>query len=167
MKSALLFPLCAIAAAAQPQPSSPDPLLQALLSEVHQLRVAIERSNTIGPRIQLTVERIKIQQSAVNRIADQLELVRRDLESRQGAVSRTAEDIRSGETMLTQASDPVMQRQLEAQIRELKSTLQMHQTQIEALRTHEADLSGRLHSEQSTLDGLNDKLDQMERSLSQ
>jgi len=96
-----------------------------------------------------------------------LELVRRDLESRQGAVSRTAEDIRSGETMLTQASDPVMQRQLEAQIRELKSTLQMHQTQIEALRTHEADLSGRLHSEQATLDGLNDKLDQMERSLSQ
>ena len=75
----LLFSPCLIAGAQTPPPSDAT-LMQALLSEVHQLRLAIERSNTISPRIQLAVERLKLQQQTVWHISDQLEGVRHDIE---------------------------------------------------------------------------------------
>src|SRR5215831_12171359 len=81
MKLTVLFVAISLAASAQTPPAQSDSsVIQALLSEVHQLRLAIERTNSIGPRIQLAVERVRIQQQVVTRLSDQLEAVRNDLE---------------------------------------------------------------------------------------
>ena len=169
MKVAVLFvSLCLAARAQTPPPPTPDSsVIQALLSEVHQLRLAIERSNTLSPRIQLVVERVKMQQSVVTRLSDQFESARREFENAQAGQSRTAERMKTWETELSQVTDPVKRQQMDLELKASKPEFERYQQLIEALRAREADLSSRLRSEQAVLDGLNDRLNQIERTLSQ
>src|SRR5713101_3329534 len=74
----LLVCLC-LAARAQ-APASDVQTLQALLTEVHQLRIALERSTQIAPRIQIAVERLKLQQEQVARVSRQLQDLRHELD---------------------------------------------------------------------------------------
>jgi chromosome segregation ATPase len=168
MKVAVLFVSVCVAAWAQAPPAPTDSsLIQALLSEVHQLRLAIERSNALGPRIQLVVERVKMQQSVVTRVSDQLESTRRELDNVQAGQARSAEQIKAAETELSQATDPTRRQQMDLELKAFKPELERERQLIEGLRGREADLSSRLRSEQATLDGLNDRLNQIERTLSQ
>src|SRR5579863_6289449 len=81
MKRILL--LLSLGFTARAQNTSPDPqTLQALLTEVHQLRLALERSSQIAPRIQIAVERLKLQQDQVARTGRELEELRRDMDAR-------------------------------------------------------------------------------------
>ena len=64
---------------ASPQaPQSQDPL-PALLAEVHALRIAMEQSATVAPRVQLTLARLNIEEQRIAQLASQLDQVRREL----------------------------------------------------------------------------------------
>jgi len=167
MKLTVLFVSICLGASAQTPPPSDSSVIQTLLSEVHQLRLAIERTNSIGPRIQLAVERARTQQQVVLRLSDQLDNARRDLESRQAGEARIAERIRSLESEVNQTTDTAKRTSLDRDLRAFKSEVEQMQRSVEAQRAREADLSSRLRSEQATLDGLNDRLNQIERSLPQ
>jgi chromosome segregation ATPase len=168
MKITVLFVSICLAASAQTPPATPDSsVIQALLSEVHQLRLAIERTNSIGPRIQLIVERVKMQQQVVSRLSDQLESARRELEHLQADQARSAEQIKNAEAELGQTTDPVKRQRMELELKLFKPEFERGQQLPEALRAREADLSGRLRTEQAALDALNDRLTQIERSLPQ
>jgi chromosome segregation ATPase len=168
MKTTVLFVSLCLAGRAQSPPAPSDSsVIQALLSEVHQLRLALERSNTIGPRIQLAVERVKLQQPAVTRLSEQLESVRRDLERAQPDEARFVGQIKAMETELSQTVDPAARNRMESTVKEMQIALEQGQKVVAALRSREAELSARLQTEQATLDGLNDRLSQIERALSQ
>ena len=167
MKAIVLFVSLCLAARAQTPPPSDSSLIQALISEVHQLRLAIERSNTLSPRIQLVVERVKMQQSVVTRVSDQLESAHRELDKLQSDQTRTAERIKTFETELSQATDPLKRQQMDLELKAFKPEFDRALQLIDAVRAREAELNSRLRSEQATLDGLNDRLNQIERALSQ
>src|SRR5712671_5578729 len=72
-----IFLLLCFGFSAMAQNSSSDPqTLQTLLTEVHQLRLALERSTQIAPRIQIAVERLKLQQDQVARTASWMTFAR-------------------------------------------------------------------------------------------
>lgn len=167
MKSTLLFVSLCLAAGAQTPPPSDSSLIQALLSEVHQLRVAIERSNTLSPRIQLAVERLKLQQQTVTHISDQLDSVRRDLERIQSNQAGAAEHVQTLESEINQTTDPNKRLEIERNLTAFKFEIEQMQKSVDAMKNRSTDLGMRLRSEQATLDGLNDHLNQIERSLSQ
>ena len=167
MRSTLLFVSLCLAAGAQTPPPSDSSVIQALLSEVHQLRLAIERSKTLSPRIQLAVERLKLQQQTVARLSDQLDGVRRDIERMQSDQARAADHVKTVESELNQTTDPNKRTAMEGDLNSFKPEIERMQKAMDAQRAREADLGSRLRSEQATLDGLNDHLNQIERSLSQ
>src|SRR5216684_8460627 len=92
----LLVCLC-LAARAQ-APASDVQTLQALLTEVHQLRLALERSTQIAPRIQIAVERLKLQQEQVARTAQQLDELRRDLDRRRSEQAKIQQRMQAMES---------------------------------------------------------------------
>src|SRR6476620_1071848 len=65
--------MASAAQAQTPAPAAPTPTLETLLKEVHQLRLLMERSAQIAPRIQIVVERLKLQQEKAGRTGRQLE----------------------------------------------------------------------------------------------
>src|SRR6266446_3931271 len=72
---AVLLTSC-FAIAQQPADRSQDATIQALLKEVHALRVALEQTNQIGPRIQIVLARIQMQEERVRNSTRQLQEVR-------------------------------------------------------------------------------------------
>src|SRR5204862_7889269 len=78
---ALACPIIAFAArtlGAAPQTTAPPDVLAALLGEVHELRLAMERSATVAPRVQLTLARLNIQEQRTIVLSSQLDRVRQE-----------------------------------------------------------------------------------------
>ena len=61
------------------QATADQATLQSLLTEVRQLRLALEKAMAIGPRMQVTLERIRMQDEKVSRISRELSDTRREL----------------------------------------------------------------------------------------
>ena len=142
-----------------------DPTLQSLLAEVHQLRLALERSTLIGPRIQIVVERMKIQQDVVSRLSRQIDDSRREMENMMMPATQFAARMKELESGLLSETDPNRRKALENDTREMKMQMERFQIMEQQSRTRIAELEGRLRSEQANLDVLNDKLNQIERAL--
>jgi len=166
MTRVILF-LC-ISFGAWAQNPTPDPqTLQNLLAEVHQLRLALEHSSKIAPRIQIAVERIKMQQDQVARTARQLEDVRHEIEHRQSEQPRLQQQLESLESHASTTTDPSQRRELEDVLKMQKVAAEQGQKSLQQVQAREGELASQLQSEQSRLTELNDRLDQLERALNQ
>lgn len=159
-----ILTLIAIGALAQAQP--PDPI-QALLVEVRQLRQALERSTLIGPRIQIAVERLKMQQEAHSRVARLAEDARRELDHTQSTLASVTGKIREVEGSINQFADPAARKEAESLLRALKGETEALQAAEQSARARDADLQSRLRQEQTLLDAASDRLNQIERALDQ
>lgn len=146
-----------------------DATIQALLVEVKQLRLALERSAVVAPKIQVTLQRIQLQQEQVSRVSHQLEDLRDRLAQAALDNGRLAAELKQAEARLPQELDPARRRVLEDQIRAETNRLEVEReqqtVQQAAQRARETELSGRLRTEQAKLDELNDRLYGLEQLL--
>jgi chromosome segregation ATPase len=159
----LLAWLC-LAARAQ-APASDVQTLQALLTEVHQLRIALERSTQIAPRIQIAVERLKLQQEQVARITRQLDDLRRELDRSREEQPKIHQQLQMMTDETPQITDPQKRKELDDALRMFKLQSEQAEKSLQQMQVHEGELASQLQSEQARLTELNDRLDQMERAL--
>lgn len=148
--------------------SSPDEdrqVLRALLEEMRQLRLALQRTQVISQRIQVTLERMRLQQAHADSLTRALESVRGRLSEIRGARPRMEEQIKDGEELMSQAVDANRRAEMEAQIKEGKGRLGMLAREEEQSRQREAQLSAELQSAQAKLSDLDGQLDNMMREL--
>jgi chromosome segregation ATPase len=139
--------------------------LQALLAEVRQLRQALERSTLLGPRILIAVERVKMQQEITGRVQRELADVRREVERLDGELTRMSTGAKEAEAELPSVTDPVAKKEREARMHEFKGQLEAMQQRLTGARAREADLATRVRLEESNLDLVQEKLNQIERAL--
>ncbi len=124
---ALLLPAIPLLAPAQ-QPGSGDApagqaTIQALLVEVRQLRLALERSTSIVPRIQLAAQRFQAQQDRVDRLSREL----RDFRTRSEAQpnkEKLALALKQLELEIGQTQDPARRREMENASKSLTSEME-------------------------------------------
>ena len=155
-----------IFSAAQAQTQAPaTPTIEALLKEVHQLRLALERSTQIAPRIQIAVERLKLQQDKVGRTTQQLDELRRDLDRRRSDQPKIQQRLQAIENQASQAVDPTQRRDFEGVLKEFKLEAEQAEKSLQQMQAREGELTGQLQVEQSRFMELNDRLDQIERAL--
>jgi hypothetical protein len=166
-----LFFLCSIAVAVPetcfgqseppPKPGSlnQDKVMQELLSEVRQLRLAIQRTSVNAYRGQVMLERLKLQQGQVNRMAQELEAVRNHIN-----------DLRSARVVLKQKLDG-MEKAFdvgvlsEPQLTVAKAELDEINQREQGLTERESKLMTDLNQERATLDDLNRRLDTLEQEM--
>src|SRR5919201_5078658 len=82
-----------LAVGASPQARADADPLPALLSEVHALRVAMEQQAAIGPRLQLTLARLNIEEQRVTHLAAELNNVRQQLAGTELALRRASDGL--------------------------------------------------------------------------
>ncbi|HLY20268.1 MAG TPA: hypothetical protein VKR61_23735 [Bryobacteraceae bacterium] len=157
---AALALLSVLAARAQ---STDNTALQALLAEVHQLRLMVEKSVSLGPRMELLLKRAQMQDQKVARIAQQLDEVRKQIAGETARQASDAERLAKIEQDLSIETDAEHRKQLE----EVRAGLKMAAGNgpDPQLRAREGELARSLQTEQALLDELNGKLDGIERQL--
>jgi septal ring factor EnvC (AmiA/AmiB activator) len=138
------------------------PTIEALLLEVRQLRLALERSTSLVPRIQLAAQRFQLQQTRVDRLSTEL----RDFRTKMAEESaHKADELRQLQAMLNETKDTSERARLESAVRE-RTAMSQQESPVEQQRmAQEAELASQLQREQGTLRELSDQLDTLDKKL--
>ena len=133
--------------------------LQQLVSEVRQLRAALQRINTTMYKSQVLLERMKFQQEQVARMSRELAETRENLSEVRAGLTRLKEMLPKMESGVEAGEKhPVELAGIKAELEHLKEREQR-------LITREGQLSNDLEVERARLNELNDRLNAFELEL--
>ena len=143
--------------------------MQALVNEVRQLRLAIQRSNLNAHHSQVIIERMRSQQQSVDRLADRLRWARDEasrfkmyLPLQQAEIQNRFKAI---EADLSETLDAKTRRAKEGELEIIKQRMGMMGQEETRLRENESQLTAQLQIEQAKLAELDDQLDALRREL--
>ena len=107
---------------AQVASSSPD-VLSALLVEVRGLRSAMEQMASAGPRVQLALGRLQLQEQRVNTLVRRLEDARTSLAQARTGLEELTGRMTEHERLSRESSDPEIRQAVEAELKQLKTAV--------------------------------------------
>ena len=136
-------------------------LLQALLDEVHKLRLAVQQSNINSHRTQIMIERIRIQQERVNSLSRELSDIRISLDDAKLNRPRMAERLKDMEARLNQEADQGFRAALESEYKEFKQTVEQQAIMEQQQHDREIQLTQALQVEQNKLEEFNSQLEEL------
>lgn len=139
--------------------------LNALLQEVRLLRIVLQNTNAGAKRIQLATERVRLQQERVDKVNRELEEARNQLAENKANQARLDETLRELERQIRQEGFPARRADLERQSRLTRIEAEPLGVREGRLKDRESQLLAQLQYEQSKLNELNGKLDELEREF--
>src|SRR5260370_37614596 len=142
-----------------------DQTLKQLLTEVRELRLAVQRAMVGSTRFQMLIERVRVQQAQVDSLSRQLESVHSQVAENKEAKPQIEQHIKDAEDQLDRTPDPNAHAELESRIKVTKATLARLTQEDERLRSREAAIDTELQSAQSHLNELNGQLDLLMNGL--
>lgn len=145
--------------------ATPPEVLAALLVEVRGLRAAIEQMASAGPRVQLALGRLQLQEQRVNTLVRRLEEVRSRLAQAQKEFEGMTQRTSGLERMSREAPDPEDRRHAEAELKNLKMEMARAALDLQRLQTEETTLTQDIAAEQGRWTELNQRLEALERTL--
>jgi chromosome segregation ATPase len=161
---AVLLTAC-FAAAQQAEGVSQDAPIQALLKEVRALRIAMEQSNQIGPRIQIVLARIQLQEERVRNATRQLQDARDKVADVQTRKAALADRVKQFETQIVDPNRSAWRKQMEFELNEMKAEIERADAREQQYRAREAEANSLLLTEQGRWNEANDQLTSIERAL--
>jgi chromosome segregation ATPase len=158
-----------VAAAAQTPRTSDGDVLGALLVEVRGLRQAMENMAAAGPRVQLALGRLQLQEQRVNTMVRRLESVRDGVSGAQRPVEELQHRIMQMESSLKDADDrPDREAFIKGatfEINELKVRHRTVSAELQRFQEEQSFLEQQISGEQSRWADLNRALEELERTL--
>jgi predicted nucleic acid-binding Zn-ribbon protein len=167
--AALVLAAVGVSAVAQSaRPQEPD-VRPALLVEVRGLRHAMEQLASAGPRVQLALGRLQLQEQRVNTIVRRLESIREAVaDAERSAAQHQAEIAQMEESLKTAETHPdrdQIVRAVTQEVREVKRRLAMTSRDLERLQSEEASLQQQIANEQARWSDINRSLEELEGAL--
>jgi hypothetical protein len=145
--------------------SAQENTLETLLKEVRALRIAMERSNQIAPRIQIALARIQLQEERVRNAARQLEAAREALAHAEIRRTELVDRVKTGEKIAAQTTDPKERQAFTQEMEMMTAEIERMKTLDQQLRAKEAEASALLLNEQARWNEASDLLTSIERAL--
>ena len=139
--------------------------LSALLVEVRQLRIAMERAATTTPQLQLLGTRLTVQNERLARAERDHDATKRELEDVSAVLAQMAKQMEELDNAAAQEANPERQRGLAME----QAAVKTQSTELAArqlrLRARESELATRFGSEELQWSELNRRLDEIERAI--
>jgi chromosome segregation ATPase len=149
---------------AQAPGSGQTDVLAALLAEVRGLRAAMEQMAAAGPRVQLALGRLQLQEQRINTLVRRLETVRTNLSAAQREHDAAASRLRDMEKE-REAVDPNVRKEAEMVLPHLQRALAPAAADVQRLLAEESALNVDISGEQARWSDINHRLEELERSL--
>jgi chromosome segregation ATPase len=154
-------------AAAQAARATDQDVLPALLIEVRGLRAAMEQMASAGPRVQLALGRLQLQEQRVNNLLRRMESVQNELAGALQESDRAGQEFTRIENILKSGAAPPEERQqLETVLLpQLKAAQGQALAKVQRLQTEESGLNQELATEQGRWTEINQRMEELERAL--
>ena len=161
----LIFSLMPSVAMSQTAPADSQ-ALQAILSELRQLRHDLQTSNAMIARAQIVLYRLQRQAEAVEQARQRRNDARLRLAQAESDKGKKAIQIQSAKDAANHSDAPDARTHFEEVVLpQLRSELEMLQKQEQKAQAEEIEAEQQLRDEQVKLDGLNDSLDRYNTAL--
>jgi predicted nucleic acid-binding Zn-ribbon protein len=159
-----------VAVGAGTQRTTEPDVLGALLVEVRGLRQAMEQMAAAGPRVQLALGRLQLQEQRVNTMVRRLESVRDGIGSAQRPVDELQHKITQLETTLKDVDNrPDREALIQGttfEINEMKVRHGAASAELQRLQEEQSFLEQQISGEQSRWADINRALEDLERAMS-
>ena len=139
--------------------------LQALLSEIRQLRKDLQTTTVAAQRVQILMYRLQMQQAAVARAQQRVDEARSRLAEAQGGVRHFTSEIERDEAALNDSPNSIDSKQVEGMLAAAKRELEPQKIAQQEWETKEAEALQNLRSEEAKLAGLEEQFDRLDREL--
>ena len=155
-----------VVAAQRGSAQEPSSVLPALLTEVRGLRQAMEHMAAAGPRVQLALGRLQLQEQRVNTLIRRLESVRESLSTAQRELGQHQGALAQFEAVLKDGSNPNPEReQMGHMIDNFRREVARASADVQRLTAEESSVASDIASEQGRWTELNQRLEELERAL--
>jgi len=144
---------------------TPPEVLAALLVEVRGLRAAMEQMASAGPRVQLALGRLQLQEQRVNTLVRRLEEIRASLTQARKELDAVSEQMARFERLSREAAEPEVRRDAEDQSKGFKTIVARANLEVQRLQNDESALVQDISAEQGRWSELNQRLEALERAL--
>ncbi len=145
--------------------ASDSQTLQALLTEVRELRQDLRTSLARVQSGQILLSRLQAQQVAVTRASERLDEARSALAGVQARLKRVAADVKQLEDSLSAEGNLAQQRDLQDRVTHFKSELEASTDEGQQRQATEIEAERHLRTEQDKLNALETQLDELVRNL--
>jgi len=142
-----------------PVQSNYDKTLQQLVTELRELRLAVQRATLNNTRVQMLIDRARLQQSVIDGIGRQLDLVRAQLADLRNAKPQMEQQIKDTEELLERTTDPNGRLDIESRLKSFKASFGRIAPEEDRLRNREVALETELQNAQAKMSELNNQLD--------
>lgn len=156
--------LIPIALCAQ-QPASDQKLTEALITEVQQLRMAVERSTLLSARTQLAISQLQIQEATAARIAQQYSEVRSGHVAASTRRDALAGEVKDLELKRAQEPHTGVATSAAVQLAKAKSDLEAATVTEQEWSAKESDLAPQLNQARSGVADARGRIAELERTV--
>ena len=162
----LAFGFAASMAAQGAKPQEPE-VLAALLTEVRGLRQAMEQMASAGPRVQLALGRLQLQEQRVNTMIRRLETLRDAVAKAEKDVQTTQLQLSGMENMFKSDTPPSVEDRnpMTAVVDTLKKSVAAGMAEVQRFQAEEAQLQQQIAAEQGRWGEINRALEDLERAF--
>jgi len=153
------------ASAQKPAATQPPDVLSELLTEVRQLRAALERAAGESAAVQVVSVRATMQEERLWRISREVDAVRTGLLAASREAQETAANLKLFEREIADEADAGRRKALESELPGVRTRLQTIRDKEQQLQQQEAAMSSSLSTEEGRWQAINARLDELERRL--
>jgi hypothetical protein len=139
--------------------------LQALLNEVHQLRVDLQTTAVTMQRVQIVLYRLQSQTSLVTRSSSQMDTARSQLGFTQTQKKSMTAQVQQMEESLRNTQDPMERKHLQDALPQMKNNLERVTAEEQRFQSMQIDAETQWRAEQAKLADLQDQLDRLDKVL--
>lgn len=143
----------------------PQSILPALLIEVRGLRAAMEQMASAGPRVQLALGRLQLQEQRLNTLIMKLDSMREKLAAAQRQAAQHQLQVTQIEAALKNAPNTEEREQAGHMLAMIKGEIAASLAEVQRLTVEEASTAAEIGTEQNRWTDFNQRLDELERSL--
>jgi chromosome segregation ATPase len=152
-------------AASFAQTASPDTqLTQALLAEIHQLRLDLQTTAVTIQRVQIVMYRLQAATTLMTRATQRMDDARSKCTQAQSQRKGLAAELERIEEKRRNAQDPD-RKGLEDVLPHVKANLEMWTNEEQQCQTRQADAENEFRTQQAKINDLQDQLDRLDRVL--
>jgi chromosome segregation ATPase len=145
-------------------PAAQTDILPALLIEVRGLRAAMEQMASAGPRVQLALGRVQLQEQRVSGLSRRLETASTNAAEAERNYERQQQQLQGIEESVPQATGPTAV-DLKAMQAQIKIEMGRAAADLQRFRAEEAGLASELATEQARWTELNQQMEALEGTL--
>jgi chromosome segregation ATPase len=145
--------------------------MPALLEEVRGLRLALEQMSTAGPRVQLALGRLQLQEARMNTTINRAVDARTRLAQMQREQTEIQQQLRGFESELKEAgarasnAEGPTAEQMAGMVEHHKQRLAIHNAEVQRVAAEEAMYAAEVVTEQTRWTELNQRLEDLERAF--